>query len=56
MGEERDDLMRRGALLEDGALLMPAVRTKQGFLQGASACAGPGVASTIVPSSEIREV
>lgn len=41
MGEERDDLMRRGALLEDGALLMPAVRTKQGVPAGSVCPRGP---------------
>lgn len=36
MGEERDDLKGRGGLLEDGALLMPVARKRQG-VQGASA-------------------
>lgn len=35
MGEERDDLKGRGGLLEDGALLMPMMRKRQGVLQGA---------------------
>lgn len=29
MGEESDDLKRRGGLLEDGALLMPIMRKKR---------------------------
>lgn len=50
MGEERDVLMRRGALLEDRALLMPVVRKSEAF------CRERGGASTIAPSSEIWEV
>lgn len=52
MAEEKDALMRRGALLEDGALLMPVVRKKQGVPAG-SGCLRAG---RDVASSEIWEV
>lgn len=44
MGEEINNLKRRGGLLEDGVLLVPVMRKEQGVPEGSvSQCMGHGV-------------